>query len=298
MLFRFAALLLVVSACRATTPANTGDATPAGVATWMGAKPRTPAESRRVVSLAPNITEILFAVGAGQRVVGVTRYCDEPPEARSRTNVGGFLDPNIEAIVSLKPDVVMAVPNSGNRDVVEKLAAWGIPVLALRIESVATLREAMKVVGEAVGESERAERAVKSIDARIERARGAVMRREKLRALLVVGREPTVVAGRGTFLDELLSIVGGENAITTPLFPTLTAEAVDAARPDRIIDVADRGEGAQPPEAYWARIRLPPGGRIIHESSTAMRRISPRVGTTIDVLYRALWSNPIAGDAR
>ncbi|MBI3071899.1 MAG: ABC transporter substrate-binding protein [Deltaproteobacteria bacterium] len=259
------------------------------VAVWMGTPPRTAPASRRIVSLAPNITEILFAVGAGPRVVGVTRYCDEPVEARRRTNVGGFLDPNLEAIVAQKPDIVMVVPNSGNRDVVEKLSAWGISVLALRIESIATLRDAMTAVGDAVGEPAHTAKAVAAIDAAIARTQSLGKSRAKLRALIVVGREPTVVAGRGTFLDELLTIVGGENAVATPLFPTLTAEAVDAARPDRLIDVADRTEGSQPPEAYWARIKLPPGARIVHEPSTAMRRISPRVGITLVALHRALW---------
>jgi iron complex transport system substrate-binding protein len=186
----------------------------------------------------------------------------------------------------------MVVPNSGNRDVIEKIAAWGISVLALRIESIATLREAMSVVGDAMGSADDAKAAIRAIDAANQRAKGSARERKKVRALMVVGREPTVAAGRGTFLDEVLTLVGGDNAITTPLFPTLTAEAVDAARPDRIIDVADRSEGAQPPESYWARIKLPPGARIVHESSTAMRRVSPRIALTIDVLHRAMADEP------
>lgn len=197
---------------------------------------------RRVVSLLPNATEILFALGAGDRVVGVTRYCDRPPEALGRPRVGGILDVSLEAVLDLRPDLVVGSPSVIRGRFAELLDRAGVRRLALTFEGPGEVEPGIRALGEALGLEARAEALCQEYRQQWEALRDALHRDPPLRALVVVGRAPLVVAGEGSLLGALVRHLGMENVVTGPsTWPTWSPEEVLRARPDLVVDaVADQ----------------------------------------------------------
>ncbi|HET7040822.1 MAG TPA: helical backbone metal receptor, partial [Gemmatimonadales bacterium] len=168
--------LALVVALGATT---TGDAPQ-----WLGPKPKAPV--KRVVTLAPSLTETALALGAGDLLVGVSRF-DDRPEVKALPRVGGFVDPSVEAVVALSPDLVLVQPAPGNQQPVEKIAELGVPVLSLPLHSVEQTLVAIREVGKALGR----DAAAKALTEKIELARASVRDRAKAlphpRVLFVYG---------------------------------------------------------------------------------------------------------------
>ena len=216
-------------------------AAPVGPA-FLGPKP--PAVVRRVVTLAPSLTEMVLSLGRGSALVGVSRF-DERPEVAKLPRVGGFVDPSVEAVLALQPDLVLVQPAPGNQRPVEKLAELGVSVLALPLQSVADVLAALRAVGRSLKAGERGE----ALARKLELTCASVRRRAKglsaPRVLFVYGFEPLVVAGPGSFADELLRDAGGVNVVErspTP-YPVYSVERALAARPDLVIDASDTSQG-------------------------------------------------------
>jgi iron complex transport system substrate-binding protein len=234
---RIAAALGLVVALAAPSPASAASSevagrrpgAAAGGIEWLGPKP--PSAPRRVVSLAPSLTDTVVALGKSGLLVGVTRY-DDAPEVAGVARVGGFLDPSPEAVLGLRPDLVLWLTDGGALGIVQRIASLGVPVLAVPVVSVADTLACARAVGAALGDPEAGERLARSLSASVEAARAHAERRgRRVRALLVVGREPLVVAGPGSYPDELLRIAGGENVVTGdrpwPVYPIDRAVADD-----------------------------------------------------------------------
>lgn len=209
-------------------------------ATWLGPAPKKPADLERVITIAPSLTETIVALGAGDRLVGVSRF-DEQPEVAKVTRVGGFSDPSLETIIALKPDLVVVQKGPGNQKPVETLASLGIPVLALPLTTVEDTFDAMKDLGHVLGLDEKALALVNVL----QHTRSEIRARGKARAkhptvLLVYGFSPLVVAGPGSFAHELLEDCGALNAAAsaTTAYPTYSLEKVVQLAPDIIIDAA------------------------------------------------------------
>ena len=175
-----------------------GAAPDAGPLRLLG--PRPAGEVRRVVTLAPSLTDLVLALGAGERLVGVSRF-DERPEVASLPRVGGFVDPSVEAVVGLHPDLVLVQPGPGNKRPVEAMAELGTPVLLLPLDTVADVLAAERAVGKALGRTEEGERLARQLETARSEVRGRSQRRKPVRALLVFGFDPLVVAGPGGFAD-------------------------------------------------------------------------------------------------
>lgn len=263
--------------------------------------PAVPASPRRsperIVSLAPNVTEILFALGAGDRVVGVTEYCDEPREAREIPRIGGFTNPNLEVILSLRPDLVIAVPNGGNRETVARLTRMGVRVLVVHVRRIEGVLEAITTIGTAVGRGEAAHALVREIRGGLDRITAKVSGRERRKTAVVYGKNPLYLAGPGTFADELITRGGGTNIAGDAErdFPTFSFEAFLLRAPEVIIDAAMPSGGETPPDplAFWRRwpmlpavqrkrVCIPPddapmipGPRLVHALEIFARCIHP-----------------------
>ena len=209
---------------------------------WLGPRPTRP--PTWVVTLAPSLTQTVLALGKGELLVGVSRF-DEAPEVANRKRVGGFNDPSIEAVVTLKADLLLVQMAPANQKPVEKIAALGIPVLAMPLTTVEDALEAILRIGEALGAKEKARTLVAGIEqTRLEvRARGK--KRKALRVLIVYGFQPLVVAGPGSFAHELLLDTGAVNvAQASPsAYPVFSAEAALALKPDVVLDAADVDTG-------------------------------------------------------
>ncbi|HOX28035.1 MAG TPA: ABC transporter substrate-binding protein [bacterium] len=198
---------------------------------------------RRIVSLAPTITETLFAIGLDREIAGVTDYCNYPPEARKKPRTGGLVDQNFETIIDLKPDLVIAMPC--HAQTVSRLEELGIKTLTIKNETIGDLLGSMLIIGKATGKERQAEKLVKTLRGEIEavRAAHAGTRGKKPRVLIVVGRNPGTlqsifVAGRNTFFNQLLTISGGENVFgdSKKKYIQPSLEEIVLRNPDIIIE--------------------------------------------------------------
>ncbi len=250
-------------------------------------------EVRRVVSLAPSVTEILFALGVGDRVVGVSAYCDYPPEAQRIDRIGTFLTPNVERILAKQPDLVIGVPSPGNRAPVENLRSLGLRVVIVDPEGVAAILESIRSIAAAVGVPEEGERLVGAIGRRLAALAGRLEGAARRRVLMVVGRAPLMAAGRGTYQDELIRLAGGDNvaAASGEHWPNLGVEFVIAAAPEVIIDVSMGSEAtsADGAMAFWRAFPTVPAvrDRRVHtEGASALLRPGPRVAETLELVAR------------
>ncbi len=257
-----------------------------------------PADPERVVSLAPNTTEILFELGLGDRVVGVTKHCDHPEEASERPSVGSFASPDFERILAREPDLVVGTVSGGNRAVFERLDGVGVPYVFVRTDTIEETLEGIEAVGEAVGEREAGAALAEQVRRGLKRARREL---KGLRAwavddppevLLVYGHDPLVVAGPGTFGHELLRLVGAKNVLggAETAFPRLDIEKVIELQPDRILDTA-MIEGAGQRD-FWAAhegIEAVEQGRVAYLEDAVVLRPGPRLPEALARFGEALY---------
>ncbi len=165
----------------------------------------------RIVSLAPSNTENLFALGLGDEVVGVTDYCNYPPEAKNRTKIGGFTTINIEKIVQLNPDLVVASYGNGEQNV-ETLKNLGLKVIAFNPKSIKDIEKNILILGKITGKERKAEKIVKFMEEKVNESRNYFKTKPKV--VHILWHDPIWVSGSETFIDEIIRIAGGENAFS------------------------------------------------------------------------------------
>jgi len=270
-----------------------------------------PGAPARIISLAPSITEILFALGLGERVVGVTRFCDHPPEAATLPTVGGYYDPNYEAMVALEADLVVLLPEHEKSR--EYLRGLGIETLSVGNRTTRQIMDSIVAVGARCGAETKAAEIVVDIRARLARVAERTRGLKRSRALVSVGRamgsgslRDVCVAGEGTLYDEAITLAGGENACGGggPKYPRLSAEGVLRIDPDVIVDiVADleaKGLEREAVLAHWrsvSGVRAVGEGRVHLISEVYAVRPGPRFILLVDHLARILhpcvnWGRP------
>jgi len=195
----------------------------------------------RIISVAPSITEILFALGAGDQVVGVTNYCNFPEAAKAKPKIGGYTTPSLEAILALRPDQVFMMKN--RPDVAQKLRQTRIDVVELQPEDLAGVYESIRVISEKIGVPARGRALIQSIQKELQEAATTNIG-PKPKVLFIVGRTPGTVAdltgvGPGSFLSELIELAGAENILAdaTVTYPKVNIEDVIQRNPDVIIDM-------------------------------------------------------------
>ena len=227
--------------------------------------PSVPGHPQRIVSLAPSLTETLFALGLGDRVVGVTRYCAYPAEARVLPRVGGHLDPNFEAIVLLEPDLVVVIPSSHENK--RRLQSLGIRVLEVDQHDVDAVLKSVATVADACGVGERGAALRSTIEDRLADVASTVAGSPRVRTLVVVGHQigggavrSVWAAGPDTFYDGVLRIAGGVNAVDGGVarYPELSREGLTALDPDVVLDmiagVGERNLDLDEVRAGWRRL--------------------------------------------
>jgi iron complex transport system substrate-binding protein len=212
----------------------------------VGRRVDLPVEPRRIVSLAPSLTEILFAVGAGEQVVGVTTYCDWPTEAAQRAKVGGFTTASPEAVVALKPDFILATSDTSTRKRFDALVAARQPVFVVHPNSLESTRDTVACVARIVGRSAAGQRVVDEMLRGEAAVRQAVKGRRRPRVVVLLQSDPLIAAGANTFLDELIQVAGGQNlAAGAPVsWPRLSREQLLLKNPEVVFVTAPGGLGA------------------------------------------------------
>jgi iron complex transport system substrate-binding protein len=211
------------------------------------------AAPRRVISLNPSLTAMVLAVGARDRLVGVDDFsAQEEPSVASLPRVGGLYNPSLEAVVALRPDLVLLVPSAEQRDFRERLAALRIPVLALDPVRFDEVVAALETVGERLGCAAAAHARADAERRALALARELTAGLPRPRVVLVLQRDPLYVAGGGSFIDEMIQAAGGRNlgaAFSEP-YPRVSQEWLIEAAPDRILDSSNEPGEAR---SFWAR---------------------------------------------
>ncbi len=238
----------------------------------------------------------MFALEAGDRLVGVTRFCDYPKEALNLPKVGGLIDPDIEAILTLKPDLVIGVTSSGDPAITRALDQAKIPYLFLRMESLEETFAGVTRVGQALGGKSEDLGNKLSADMR-ESLKGldGVALKDRPSVLMVFGRKPIIAAGPGTFADDLLTRAGGRNVLEGGQnWPTVDIEKVIELNPDRILDLSMTEESQN---IFWDEI---PGLEAVQTHNvyrfddSSMMRPGPRIVDAYRRLALAIRGKPHA----
>ncbi|MGA3205539.1 MAG: helical backbone metal receptor, partial [Bryobacteraceae bacterium] len=205
------------------------------------------APPQRIVSTAPSITELLYALGLGNRVVGVTRFCRYPPEAQLKPKIGDYTSPNLEAIASLRPDLVIIQTNPVH--LADRLGKLKLRVLEVNQDNIAAIDKSIHDVGAATGTEGVAEQLSGSIRNGLEKIRARASGLPRVRMMFVIGRSPNrldglVVAGRASYLNEVIEVAGGENVFRDALagYPEVSLEEVMARNPEVIVDMGDMSD--------------------------------------------------------
>lgn len=183
---------------------------PLKITDFMGRQVTIKKEPKRIVSLSPSTTELIYAIGAGKDVVGVTNYDDYPPEVKSVAKVGGYEGPNIEAILAQKPDIVFASNLSG-KDQMETIEKSGIPVVVLEAQNINQIYDSIKILGKITGNVEKGNEIISNMKDKIKEINDKVKNLPKVNVFYVVDTNGNWTAGKGTFIDELITLAGGNN---------------------------------------------------------------------------------------
>jgi len=264
---------------------------------------RAPADgTERIVSLAPSVTETLFAIGAGPQVVGVSQYCDYPPAARKLPSVGTFLTPNIEAIAALRPTVVIGPLTSSDLREMRALRAMGITTVAVGgDDSILQIEHSIEQIGDRTGRAAAARRLLAGIRLSMRSIEERLNRRPVRSVLMVVGHQPMVAVGRGTYLDQLLALARGANIAdaSAQAWPRLSLEYIIASRPDVILD-GQMGTDPSTPDSFWLKYPSIPAvknRRVCGYPEDPTLHPGPRIGSTLEILARLIHPEAFAAGA-
>lgn len=258
------------------------------------------AEPQRIISMVPSITEILFALGLGDRVVGVTTFCDYPEEAKSKEKIGSFTEIDLEKVVGLSPDLVLG-GSVHSQSVAPALRERGLTVALLEATDVETTLTQIETIGRLTGRTAEAQALVADIRARLDRVAEKVAKVERkprvfweLDAMLYTG-------GKDSFVDGLITLAGGDNVgrRLEGEWPQFNLEALIEADPEVIV-LADHafGETAEQVKARpgWSAITAVKENRLIEvEDINLVSRPGPRVGEAVEYIARALHPDLFAG---
>lgn len=248
---------------------------------------RTPPQ--RIVSLNPATTELFFAIGAGDRLVGRTHFDRYPVEAQKVPDLGNAIQPNVEAVLGTQPDLVTLYASASNRDAAARLRAAGVPTLTLRIDHIADFQRAVPVLGRVVGDTVRAKVVVDSVTRTLDRVRAAMRGVHRPTAFWKAWDSPVIAIGGGSFLSELVDIAGGRNIYGDDPRPSFDVTIEDVVRRDPDVVLAGPESGARMrAEPAWRALRAVREGRVLIIDTMLVGRPGVRLGEAAVSLARLL----------
>jgi iron complex transport system substrate-binding protein len=241
---------------------------------------RLPAPATRIVSLAPHLTELVYAAGAGARMVGAVEYSDFPPPARELPRVGSDAHINLESVLALRPDLIVAWPNPGSVRAIDRLAELKIPVFRSEPRELEDIATTLERLGVLAGTTAQAERAAHAFRARKEELEKRYAGRPKVRVFYQVWDRPLLTVNGAHVISKVIALCGGENVFAAlPLIaPEVDAEAVLRAAPDVIL--TSRADAQAP---VWL-----PGIRLVVVPADLIQRHTPRLLDGAERVCRAL----------
>lgn len=286
----FAQATPVPLAC-AATPVAAETAFPMVVSDDAGRQVTIARAPERIISIAPSNTEILFALGLADRVVGVDSYSNYPPEATDKPLVGDYVDPDLETIVAAEPDLILAT-EAHVATVLPELETLGLPTVVVEPKNLDEVFTGIALVGQITGESETAQTLVCALQARVAAVTAAIADSPKPRVFFELSPD-LYTAGPGSFVDDILSRAGGQNiaADAGELWPQLSMEALVSADPEVVL-LADHEAGVTAEQvaarAGWQGVSAVETGRIVALDADLVARPGPRVVDGLEAVAAAL----------
>jgi iron complex transport system substrate-binding protein len=260
----------------------------------LGRTVTVPDEPRRIVSLAPNITEIIFALGEEDRLMGATRYSDFPSQAKKLPKVGSYVHLDLEKIVALKPDLCIAIKDGNPIAVAKRLESLKIPVYAVNPRNLETIMQTVLEIGGLINAQKEADFLVQDMDLRIQKVKSLVSNvAHRPRVFFQIGVSPIVSVGTDTFIHGLIVLAGGTNLAQGPIsYPRFSREQVLALSPEVIIITSmARAAVFEQVKAEWNKWPDLPAvrdQRIFLEDSNFFDRPTPRLVDGLELLVRLI----------
>ncbi len=295
----FCLVSVVISSLFAGCRAPTKEAAPSPIeiTDQLGRTVKLERTPQRIVSLAPSNTEILFALGLGDKVVGVTEYCDYPPEAQEKPKIGGFSTPNIEKVVALSPDLVLAAQRHEDL-IIPQLEQMGLAVFALKLKTLDETLEAITLVGEITGKEKEASQLVEEMGKRIKAVTDKtdkLSEAERPRVFHLTWHDPLKTSGSGTLYNELIQKAGGMNIFSDVIdIQAVDFEALVARDPQVMIAGVGMGSGEDKPFQYLkteSRLKnteAAKNGRIYGIDLDLSGRAGPRIVDGLELFARCI----------
>ena len=260
-----------------------------------GRRVNIPENPRRLISLAPSITETLYALGLGDRIVADTEYCDYPPEAKNKPHVGAVLNPSMEKIVALRPDLVLGIVEANRRETVDQLERLNIPLYGLAAHSVEGTLSSIEDLGQVLGVRDQAHTLVEGLRRRVAAVNQMSAHQPRPKVLFVVWYRPLITAGPNTFIADAIRLAGGVSIAEdlTGEWPRFSLE--DALHRDPDIILFSKSESFSPTldEFHrlpgWKDFRAVQENRMFFVSDT-INRPSPRLIDALEEMGRTLSS--------
>jgi iron complex transport system substrate-binding protein len=283
---------LLVLAVVVASSACSGDSAPSRIADRddFGAPIATTlAPPARIVSLDPTITEMFFALGAGGRLVGRTHWDLWPDSARFVPDLGPGLQPNVEAVLAVRPDLVVLYAGDDNRGAAQRLTTAGVRVLAFRVDRIADFRRVARALGAVIGRTNAADSVIASVDSALERVRTATRGLARPSVFWHSWDRPLITIGAPIFRSELVEIAGGRNIYADVQHPSPQVSLEDVVRRDpEVIIAAPHSAERIRSDPAWQSITAVRTGRVMAVDETALSSPSVRMGRDAALLARLL----------
>jgi ABC-type Fe3+-hydroxamate transport system substrate-binding protein len=277
-------VLALVAASRTDAPQGTGARDDFG-----DAIPTTSAPPTRIVSLNPTTTELLFAIGAGGRLVGRTTWALYPPQVREVPDLGPGLRPNVEAVIAARPDLVILYASGDNRDAARRLRAAGIRTVAYRVDRIADFARVTRALGSLTGDTAAARTTVDTVESTLARVRAATAALPHPTAFWILWESPLLGVGGGSFLDELLVAAGARNVYDSLPAPSPAVSFEDLVRRDPDVVLASpQSRQHILADPRWQALCAVRTGRVLVFDTTIVNGPSARVGASALSLARLL----------
>lgn len=249
---------------------------------------------KRIVSLAPNITEILFGLGLDEEIVGVSIHCNFPEKAKNKVRVGSYISLDFEKITFLRPDLVIATGAGNTREMVDRLGKLGFPTYVIFPKNFTDILKSVDHLGQVVGREKEAMEVIQVMKQRSQRVIELTQGLSRPKVFLQIGEAPLVTVGKGSFADDLLHLAGGENVAgkEKEMYPRLGMEEILKRSPEVILVSSMNPKGDyQSVLREWSRWKVIPAvknGRVHLIDSDLIDRPSPRIIDGLEEIARIL----------
>lgn len=280
-------ILCLFSACK-TEPTNSPNTNSREVVDDLGRKVKLPVKIQKAVSLAPNLTENIFAIGAGDRLVGVTTYCNYPSEADKIQKIGDTLNPNIETLIALKPDVVFVSTASQLEAFLNQLEKQNISVFVTNPSNIEGIYQSLLQLGDVLGENEKAKNLVESLKKRAADIEARTISAKDVKVFVQISKEPLFTVGKTSFITDIIGRAGGISVTenVTEAYPKFSKETALALQPEAII-LSDSEDNKEPNDVFKNSPAMK-NGKVFKINADLLSRPGPRTFDALEQIAKAL----------